>query len=83
MKYNFSNWNNYKDTLCWHCANAVPNRAGTRGCSWSKKFIPVEGWEALKTNVFASNGKNKTRVTQSYIVKSCPEVIPDGRQGEK
>lgn len=35
------------DTLCWGCANAIPNRDGTMGCNWSRFFEPVEGWDTL------------------------------------
>ena len=77
-----------KSTICWHCLNAVPNSQKTRGCSWSRHFIPVEGWEAEKTNIFCQrwNGKLKTHEdsgTCSYIVRSCPEFIPDGRKDEE
>lgn len=32
-----------KETLCWTCQNACG------GCSWSKSFTPVEGWDAKPT----------------------------------
>lgn len=70
-------------TLCWRCANAVPNRAGTRGCSWSKKFIPVEGWDAEEVKIQTHNRANGSNNVQSFIVRKCPEFIPDGREGEK
>lgn len=45
------------DQLCWHCKNA------TGGCSWSKSFTPVPGWDAKK-------------VTKSYVdtydIRDCP-----------
>ena len=79
MKYNFCNLANYKDTLCWHCANAVPNREKTRGCSWSRKFIPVEGWTAARTDIYCQNRRGRP-YAESYIVKSCPEFVSDGRE---
>ena len=56
------------ETLCWSCANAVP--AGQyniktwsmryfKGCSWSIRHIPVDGWEATP------NGN-------SFAVHKCP-----------
>ena len=51
-----------KDTLCWDCENA------TGGCSWSKRFIPVEGWDAIPTRVNMTVGKK----VDSYTVVSCP-----------
>jgi hypothetical protein len=33
-------------SLCWKCINAVPNRDGTIGCSWTINLKPVKGWEA-------------------------------------
>ena len=55
-------------TLCWKCAKACGG-----GCSWSKSFTPVEGWEAVQT-------KNKTGAGDdepSYLVLQCPEFVPD------
>ena len=64
------------ETLCWKCANAVPNRDGTRGCSWSRKFVPVKGWKAKKI---------KTPCTEkfrdcSYEVLDCPEFVSDVKE---
>lgn len=59
--YKLYGW--YKRTpICWNCQNAVPNREGTRGCSWSFKGIqkPVEG------SIMAGN-----------CVYKCPEFISD------
>lgn len=39
----------YKKQLCWSCINAVPDKAD-RGCSWSKKLIPVVGAKRNETN---------------------------------
>lgn len=55
------------DTLCWDCQNALC------GCSWSKHFEPVEGWEARKTP------KTKAK-PNSYKVYKCPEFILDERR---
>jgi hypothetical protein len=55
-------------TLCWHCKNAVPNRYGTRGCSWSIHKVPVKGWDAEPTTLRFYEG----HTIKSYKVKSCP-----------
>ena len=51
----------FSSTLCWDCANAVPD--GVRGCSWSLRFKPVKGWEAETDKVHES---------ATYTVLSCP-----------
>ena len=33
----------HQETLCWTCENSVPNPETGKGCSWSRKLIPVEG----------------------------------------
>lgn len=54
---------NIHGTLCWDCVNATNSR-----CSWSKRFIPVEGWTATKTRLNVT-----TRYVESYIVHECPQ----------
>ena len=49
-------------TRCWTCKNACG------GCSWSRDFEPVKGWEAEKT-FHPTNGE----FVESYYIKSCPE----------
>lgn len=61
----------YYGTLCWECANA------TGGCSWSKKFIPVEGWTAKRTTMTLGYNTGRPRKATSYVVKKCPEYTPD------
>lgn len=61
-------WKN--PTLCWYCQNAVPG--GGRGCSWSRSFKPVDGWDAEPTQR-AVSGQDP----DSYRVADCPEFIPD------
>lgn len=39
-----NNPRNKRPTLCWRCANAVPNPPKGRGCEWSMFFRPVPGW---------------------------------------
>jgi predicted nucleic acid-binding Zn ribbon protein len=45
-------------SLCWDCQNACG------GCSWSRSFEPVEGWEAKPSE-------------DSFFVINCPQFIPD------
>lgn len=56
-------------TLCWDCRNAL------LGCSWSKHFIPVEGWDATPHMLYANDKKHVG--VQSYEVHDCPEYVPD------
>ena len=59
-------------TLCWQCANAVPDKSGKRGCAWSRSFKPVKGWDADETRLYAND---ETRSIVSYHVRSCPEFV--------
>lgn len=56
--------------LCWKCQNAVPSIYTKRGCNWSIKFEPVEGWTATETER-DRNGQ------QGYRITACPEFVPD------
>lgn len=53
-----------KKSICWTCQNFAGN------CTWSRYFIPVEGWEAKPI-------KKVGTYLPSYIVKQCPEYIKD------
>lgn len=51
-----------KVQLCFFCKNAV------YGCSWSKRFEPVEGWTAEPTTIrYAYND------VKSYHITACPQ----------
>ena len=63
--------NLHSKTICWTCQNACG------GCSWSKSFIPVEGWEAEPAMLYAKDKAHGG--VQSYEVLRCPEYIPDRR----
>ena len=52
-------------SICWDCKNAL------LGCSWSRDFVPVEGWKALKSELIT--GRNRS--TETYRVISCPEFV--------
>ena len=62
MSYN----KGYRATLCWDCANAVPNTEC--GCDWSRKYKPVKGWDAVEDKSFEGAG---------YTVINCPEFVRD------
>lgn len=62
------NYKYNKDTLCWCC-----KRSTERTCSWSEKFIPVEGWNAEER--ILHYGVRNQQETTSYIVKECPLFI--------
>ena len=52
-----------EETLCWGCAKACGG-----GCSWSKDFVPVKGWDAKETR-------------KGYLVTSCPQFEADTGRG--
>lgn len=61
-------------TLCWIC-----QKAGGL-CSWSKNFTPVEGWEAIPTEItsYTTGGTKRARERikvcyGSYNIIKCPE----------
>lgn len=48
---------------CWTCSKFDD------GCSWSSKFIPIQGWIAEKSKTYGDGFK----------IISCPEYDDDGR----
>lgn len=65
-------------TICWACANAVPDEESTRGCPWSREGKPVEGWVAERRDILVqatSPGGEKKRI-ESYCVITCPAFVP-------
>lgn len=60
--------------LCWDCEKACG------GCSWSKDFIPVKGWDAVPTKVrngtTSKKGEHIVSVIDSFEVRECPEFEP-------
>ena len=56
-----------KYQLCFSCKNAYGN------CSWSKSFIPVNGWTAKKRKLSLAAGFD-----ESYSITACPEFEYDG-----
>jgi hypothetical protein len=65
------------NSLCWSCKRAT----GT--CSWSRNFEPVPGWEAEKTEVKNTYGKERFEMIASYDVKACPLYIKDIKRKEE
>lgn len=57
----------YISTLCWDCG-----KAHTYGCSWSRDFEPVKGWEAIENSMYNVD-KGVLKKVESYIVLQCPE----------
>lgn len=51
--------------LCWNCKKACG------GCSWSKGFVPIVGWDATPHITDEDN----ERPIHTYHVKSCPEFV--------
>ena len=56
------------EQLCFHCRKACG------GCTWSKKFKPIEGWKATPTMIKSTRHGGKKRILiESYKVVECPE----------
>ena len=66
-------WVTQANSLCWECKRAYG------GCSWSRDFVPVEGWEAEATII---NGvrEGKKPLVKSYDVKRCPLFVQDRKE---
>ncbi len=59
------------ESLCWCCANAVPDYEKGRGCEWSMYRQPVPGWEAESDYINDYDGKMRRR----YCVIKCPKFV--------
>ena len=71
-------------SLCWYCANAVP--CDKTGCNWSRKFEPVDGWDAVITDSMHRNELGADSLAHgkhAYLVKDCPEFIPSTAEFQK
>lgn len=51
-------------SICWECEKATNGK-----CSWSRNFVPVDGWDAEKTD----NG---------YHVNKCPQFTKEKKKKE-
>lgn len=67
--------NNFKTGLASICGDCV-NSVGL--CSWSAKFIPVEGWKAEPVKRRLGSGD----IVTGFAVKECPKFIMDVRKKE-
>lgn len=56
---------------CWSCKKY----AG--GCSWSREFKPIPGWEATP-RTYGAHPKHKIPGMESYDIRECPEYEWDG-----
>ena len=54
-----------KAQLCFNCSYA------TGGCSWSRQFVPVQGWDAEPTIIRDSESDD----ISSFRIKSCPQFL--------
>ena len=65
-------------TICWACANAVPDADGERGYSWSREGKPVEGWVAERRDIRIQPKRpgEERRAVESYQVITCPAFVP-------
>ena len=57
--------------LCWTCKKAVC------GCSWSRSFVPVKGWDAVPAKIINWTDNTRVITTDSYTIRDCPEYEPD------
>ena len=74
----------YKEpTLCYSCARAYSL------CPWSKRFEPIEGWDAVPTKLKVGQSRNGSgeivpqKEIDSYLVINCPMFIEDGKTIEE
>lgn len=58
-----------KNSNDWQLCETCKKACG--GCSWSDRFKPVKGWDAVPTIINQGNG----RTTSSYKIKNCPLYI--------
>ena len=65
-------------TICWSCANAVPDADGERGCSCSREGRPVEGCVAERRDICIQSAHpgEERKTVESYQVITCPEFVP-------
>ena len=61
--------------ICFDCQNAIPNPETGRGCPWSERFEPVEGWTA---ELAVLNPNWNPSLT--YHITACPLFLADERK---
>ena len=57
-----TNQPNYPRQLCWDCEKALG------GCSWSRHFKPIEGWDAIYI-------PDRPQNPATYSIIACPEFV--------
>jgi hypothetical protein len=62
---------NPNDSLCWHCANAIPSAEKKTGCSWSIWREDVPGWEIIETVRRVKYNHQEIEKTGKTVIK-CP-----------
>lgn len=50
----------YSQTLCWSCANAVPDKSGKRGCAWTGALSPSRVGTRTRRGYTATSRRNRT-----------------------
>lgn len=77
----FSSLQNTQSSLCWYCSNVYG------GCSWSIKYEPIDGWEAIRNDLHVhttiDGNMTEPRTVESYAVLECPQFIIDDRFKEE
>ena len=58
-----------RNQLCWSCGKACG------GCSWSRNFTPIQGWDATPCRRVYNDAAVGTRYVDSYIIRKCPEYV--------
>lgn len=58
--------------ICSVCEKAI------NGCSWSRTFTPIMGWQAIKTKIKRVKGATIKSDIESYKILYCPEFLYDG-----
>lgn len=78
-----------KEQPCWTCTKYI------KGCSWSERLEPVEGWIAEKrkypsySNTYIIDGRqyviHRNRNSYTYEIQYCPEYEkePERKQEER
>ena len=63
--YEYMKKQSMSDQPCWDCKKYV------NGCSWSRSFIPIEGWKAEK-RILTTARKFEPKI-ETYRILYCPE----------
>lgn len=61
-----------RTNICFDCQRACG------GCSWSRNFEPVLGWEAKPSKLHSAGGRK--REVWGYHITACPLFLRDARR---